>query len=95
MPQEALGVSLDELQQRAFESIAATFVLTFFEDHPNDVTDRRTSLKERQARSQLKALRGIDISEEQLIMLLHGPGGSGKSTCMDLVTAYAKEFCKL
>jgi PIF1-like helicase len=31
----------------------------------------------------------------QLIMLLHGPGGSGKSRVITLVIAYAQEFCNL
>jgi len=30
----------------------------------------------------------------QIICLLHGPGGSGKSTVINLLVAYAKEFCE-
>ena len=30
---------------------------------------------------------------EQLICLLHGPGGSGKTTVIDLVMEYAREYC--
>ena len=28
-------------------------------------------------------------------MFLHGPGGSGKSTVIDLILAYAEEYCKM
>jgi replication-associated recombination protein RarA len=30
---------------------------------------------------------------EQLICLLHGPGGSGKTAVIDLLIAYAREYC--
>lgn len=30
---------------------------------------------------------------QQLACFLHGPGGSGKSTIINLVLAYAKEYC--
>ena len=30
---------------------------------------------------------------EQLVCLLHGPGGCGKTTVIDLVVAYSKEYC--
>ena len=35
------------------------------------------------------------MGTKQLILFLHGPGGSGKSTVIDLVLAYAEEFCKM
>jgi cytidylate kinase len=38
-------------------------------------------------------LRG-DKKNAQLICLLHGPGGSGKSTVINMVQAYAKSFCE-
>ena len=30
---------------------------------------------------------------QQFVCFLHGPGGSGKSTIINLVLAYAKEYC--
>ena len=35
------------------------------------------------------------MNSNQLILFLHGPGGSGKSTIIDLVLAYAEEYCKM
>ena len=37
----------------------------------------------------------VQRAEWQLICLLHGPGGSGKSTVINLVKSYAKEYCDL
>jgi ABC-type transport system involved in cytochrome bd biosynthesis fused ATPase/permease subunit len=36
----------------------------------------------------------IGVPSGQVICLLYGPGGSGKSTVINLVVAYAKEYCK-
>ena len=35
------------------------------------------------------------MNSNQLILFLHGPGGSGKSTVIDLILAYAEEYCKM
>ena len=35
------------------------------------------------------------MNSNQLILLLHEPGGSGKSTVIDLVLAYAEEYCNM
>ena len=32
-------------------------------------------------------------SIENLVMMLHGPGGSGKSAVINLLKAYAEEYC--
>jgi hypothetical protein len=37
----------------------------------------------------------VSNNGSQLILLLHGPGGSGKSTVIFLVIAYAREYCEL
>jgi len=89
----AEAAQLDTYQKRSFEVIIAAFLLTFFnvedEDSPQDSAVRR---KFRRSRQILRRLKGG--SNDQLICLLHGPGGSGKSTVINLVTAYAKEFCE-
>jgi hypothetical protein len=36
----------------------------------------------------------IGIPSGQVICLLYGPGGSGQSTVINLVVAYAREYCK-
>ena len=88
----------DKCQERAFEVIISSFLLTFYEESAEDATDpTQTTTKDRsrfrQMRNKLKALRGLDKREINLIMLLHGPGGSGKSTVMNAVKAYARDFC--
>lgn len=91
----ALGT--DRKQQRAFEAITAAFILSFYDEAPeyrNDATTEAgaTRSKFRQSKKALRRLKG-NQSEDQLICLLHGPGGSGKSTVINLVQAYAKDFC--
>jgi hypothetical protein len=88
---------LDAYQKRAFELITAAFVLTFHAE-PDDVSNEDRIHNTFRARyhtayEMLKDLYGIQ-DDSQLICLLHGPGGSGKSTVIDLVKAYSKEFCK-
>ena len=87
----------DRKQQRAFEAITAAFVLSFYDESPeyrNDATTEAgaTRSKFRQSKKALRRLKG-NQTEDQLICLLHGPGGSGKSTVINLVQAYAKGFC--
>lgn len=89
---------LDRRQRRAFEVIAGSFVLTFFSDASQDDSFGRGfrsryqpffSEKIRLERLVEQQKRGDD----QLICLLHGPGGSGKTTVIDLVMEYAREYC--
>ena len=42
----------------------------------------------------LKTLAGIRDRSSQLIGFLHGPAGSGKTTVVDLVIEYAREYCE-
>ena len=84
---------LDNLQCRAFEIFAATFVLTFYNDAAQ-TGSRQQTLRFRREKKLLETLsdktrRGSD----QLICLLHGPGGCGKTTVIELLTAYAREYC--
>lgn len=91
----------DRKQRRGFESIIASFLLTFFEDIEEDdgaedmsgvnvISQFRTA---RQALLRLKGCKPGEKQDPQLIALLHGPGGSGKSTVINAITAYAKSYC--
>jgi len=91
----AEAACLDPIQKRAFECIIASFLLTFFDESEDDddtATSTGLHAKFRRAKKHLLKLKGDKKS--QLICLLHGPGGSGKSTVINLVTAYAQEYCK-
>ena len=76
----------------------ASFVLTYFKDAGNnneEMTSRDNQawtkfVRERKLLCQLAELRN---DTEQLICCLHGPAGSGKSTVIELVLLYAKEYC--
>ncbi|CAB9515393.1 expressed unknown protein [Seminavis robusta] len=94
----ATAANLDDKQRRAFECIIAAFLLTFYEeaekaDLEDGVPDMGLKAKVRLSRKNLLILKGSRGT--QLILLLHGPGGSGKTTVIDLVMAYGKEFCSL
>ena len=93
------GFGKDRRQKRAFECIIASFLLTFYEQG-NATTESAADptistsdkLRYRKARKSLLKLKGN--SNTQLICLLHGPGGSGKSTVINMVKAYAKSYCE-
>ena len=88
---------LDSKQKRAFEILAGTFVMSFYagassETESGHNTRNQVFLSER---LKLKILLETNRrSSEQLILFLHGPGGSGKSTVVDRFMEYAKEFCE-
>ena len=94
----ARKAGLDVDQCRAFETMAATFVLSYYDDAAatgqppqGRSTRRRAMLKEK---VKLNKLAGrTSTREKQLIYFMHGPGGCGKSTVIDLVLAYASEYC--
>jgi hypothetical protein len=95
----ANAAALDARQNRCFESIISSFILTFHnfnEEENNDSTVSSTlSTRARIIKKGLQTLLGVAGNGSQLIMLLHGPGGSGKSTVIFLVIAYAREYCEL
>ena len=91
------GLGGDRMQARAFEVLICSFLLTFLKDvTDNDevLTDdaARTIGVLRRMKNALRTLKGG--VNEQLVCLLHGPGGSGKSTVINMVQAYAKSYCE-
>jgi hypothetical protein len=95
----ARKAKLDERQRRAFEIITGTFVLTFFqsEQDPESVGHGFWFSDREYLQQKLKLKRLVEDDRlktgEQLICFLHGPGGSGKSTVIDLITEYARDYC--
>jgi len=94
----ARKAGLDRWQRRAFEILTGTFVLTFYNGElDDDATGRgfrsqdRSFLREKLALERLTEKR--KRNSDQLICFLHGPGGSGKTTVLDLMLEYAKEYC--
>ena len=91
----ARKADVDKYQRRAFEIMTATFVLTYCrsKDTENSV-EAEDKIRVHKERRKLLKLAGFNRRQNsQLVALMHGPGGSGKSTCIDLMTLYAKEYC--
>ena len=84
---------LDEYQQEAFEVLIASYVLTFF-DEENRGNISHSSDRFDQEKNKLARLADCKKRKNpnQLVALLHGPGGSGKSWVIDMVLQYAKEY---
>ena len=93
----ARQANLDAEQKRAFEIIIGSFVLTFYDEAKRDnnrsAHTRSVFVNEKTKLEQL--VESQRMNSNQLILFLHGPGGSGKSTIIDLVLAYAEEYCKM
>ena len=89
------AAKLDRLQRRAFEIIVCAFILTFFNTSIDDGSDEDVDQKIRREHREYRKilLELIDTPDGQLILLLLGPGGSGKTTVINLVVAYAREYC--
>ena len=89
--------NLDNHQRHAFKVITASFVLTYFKDaakNSEEMTthDNQSWTKFVRERKLLCQLAELSNDTEQLICCLHGPVGSGKSTVIELVLLYAKEY---
>ena len=90
--------NLDNHQRCAFEVITASFVLTYFKDAGKNneqmtTHDNQSWTKFVRERKLLCQLAELSNDTEQLICCLHGTAGSGKSTVIELVLLYAKEYC--
>jgi len=72
--------------------VAATFVLTFYNDSEGELLSQRQSAKFKHEK-QPKRLVGVTKLVSEQLVCLHGPDGCGKITVIDLVVAYAKEYC--
>ena len=93
----ARQTNLDAEQKRAFEMIIGSFVLTFYDEakRDNNRSARTRSLFVNEKSRLEQLVESQRMNSNQLILFLHGPGGSGKSTVIDLVLAYAEEYCKM
>ena len=97
---------LDNAQRKAFEVLTATFILSMHEDaeplHRDDYSTRELRSTYNSFAKEIKRLRylvrrGKNVPHsalgDQLVCFIHGPGGCGKTTVIDLVMEYAKEYC--
>jgi hypothetical protein len=88
------GSGLDHVgQQRAFEVICATFILSYFRDSDN--SEASTMLPDRfcEIEAKLCLLAGTaKLKDKPLRLFLTGPAGSGKSTVINAVKGYAARY---
>ena len=99
----ASAAKLDQHQQRAFQILTATFVMAIqdgacdddnycFGGGPMSIHRNKDQLD--YERCMLSKLSARDKRKtDQLICFIHGSGGCGKSTIVDLVLDYCKEYC--
>jgi hypothetical protein len=93
--------NLDTPQQKAFSTILCQFLLTFYtdedEEEDSEGMSRQAKFEYRREKRRLQNMVKLGnrsgTYDDQLIMLLHGSGGSGKSTVIELVQEYAKCYC--
>ena len=86
---------MDRHQRRAFEIILGHFLLTFVQEAVTSPLDEPHDRRvfNNQKKLLYKLLEKDGQSSPQTICLLHGPGGSGKTTVIDLTLEYAREYC--
>ena len=70
----------------------ASFLLTFYEQCVTTDRGCRHHFVKEKTRLQILA-ETSKRGSQQLICFLHGPGGSGKTTVVDLIMEYAREYC--
>jgi hypothetical protein len=90
----ARKAKLDSNQMRTFEILTSSFVLTFYDDALNNDVTRTRDSRFRANYKKLHRLSGRSKKNENLVGFVHGPGGAGKSTIVDLVILYCKEYCE-
>jgi flagellar biosynthesis GTPase FlhF len=88
----SLNANIDDNQRRAFEIFAASFVLTYYYGASIHNRTRYKQYSEELKRLELIVSKTTRKSK-QLICLLHGPAGCGKTTIIDLLIEYAREYC--
>ena len=88
----AIKKKLDKPQRRAFEVFCATYILSFYFECTDDTDDSTDIEIFNTQKTSLEQLQGWNTGRKQLIAFLHGPGGSGKSTVIDLFLSYAQQF---
>ena len=90
---------IDQTQQRAFEVIMSTFVISFHNEADRNVQMTGTIEPHSQSQynklqSNLGKLYGQPDPDDQMIMFLTGPHGSGKMKVINSILSYAKRFCE-
>jgi PIF1-like helicase/Helitron helicase-like domain at N-terminus len=88
------ATSLDQTQQRAFEIIVGSFILSIY-DTAHSSSDSRSNIFDQEYKKLQYLVFGQIKQNNQLICLLHGPAGSGKTAVIDLVLQYTKIYCSL
>ncbi len=92
-------MELDEKQYIAYEMIACSFLLGLVKDGNDSNTTLFTSLQKTMGGESSKEIADIvkkletSGGQEQLLLFLTGPAGSGKSTAMRVAEQFCHEFC--
>ena len=88
----------DSEQQRAFEILAAKFVLgycldaeKFDENH--DELSRKQTWQYLHCKNLLRQMVGKPVESKQLVMLVTGQAGSGKTEIIHQLLQYAEQYC--
>ena len=85
---------MDQEHACAFRIFCATFVLSFHGTANDCVISPAMQEFLSSEKQKLEKLANRDHNKtNQLVCLLHGPGGSGKTAVTDLTIEYCREFC--